>query len=199
MSQCRHQPVFRRGRSEYGWIYPVRGREKKLVSQTQIKTRRIGVSLHWRILTKREELSLRTVFALPYASRTGLVWTTCSSRVPFFTFSPGAGSSFLVEAPTVAKYAMTFFVFSVLPAPDSPLWAGNDICKFESQNDSHRATVNNTVSDTSKGGNDTYVISIDWFSRSVGIKRRESWWDFEQKANNTLDNFGGNLLVSMLT
>jgi hypothetical protein len=31
-------------------------------------------------------------------------------------------SSFFWLAPTVAKYAITFFVFSVLPAPDSPLW-----------------------------------------------------------------------------
>lgn len=35
--------------------------------------------------------------------------------VSFFT------SSFLLLAPTWAKYAITFFVFSVLPAPDSPL------------------------------------------------------------------------------
>lgn len=69
-------------------------------------------------LTKREELSLRTVLALPKASSTGLVCTTWSSRLPFLLCS----ADFLVEAPTVAKYAITFFVFSVLPAPDSPLW-----------------------------------------------------------------------------
>lgn len=70
-------------------------------------------------LTKRDELSLRTVLALPKASRTGLVWTTWSSREPFFCWA--ASSVFLVEAPTVAKYAITFFVFSVFPAPDSPV------------------------------------------------------------------------------
>lgn len=69
-------------------------------------------------LTKREELSLRTVLALPNASRTGLVCTTWSSREPFFW---EVSSAFLVEAPTVAKYAITFFVFSVFPAPDSPV------------------------------------------------------------------------------
>ena len=71
------------------------------------------------LLTKREELSLRTVLALPNASKTGLVWTTWSSRDPFFWLA--ASSLFLVEAPTVAKYAITFFVFSVFPAPDSPV------------------------------------------------------------------------------
>lgn len=35
------------------------------------------------ILTKREELSLRTVLALPNASSTGLVCTTWSSSVPY--------------------------------------------------------------------------------------------------------------------
>ena len=69
------------------------------------------------ILTKRDELSLRTVLALPKASSTGLVCTTWSSREPFFSRE----GSFFWEAPTVAKYAITFFVFSVFPAPDSPL------------------------------------------------------------------------------
>lgn len=36
-----------------------------------------------RILTKREELSLRVVLALPKASSTGLVCTTWSSRLPY--------------------------------------------------------------------------------------------------------------------
>ena len=31
-------------------------------------------------LPNREELSFRTVFALPKDSKTGLVWTTCSSK-----------------------------------------------------------------------------------------------------------------------
>jgi len=41
-----------------------------------------------------------------------------------YTLAPGASSpSPLVEAAaTEAKYEMTFFVFSVLPAPDSPLY-----------------------------------------------------------------------------
>lgn len=74
--------------------------------------------MYKKILTNREELSLRTVLALPKASSTGLVWTTWSSREPFFSEL----GSFFCEAPTVAKYAITFFVFSVFPAPDSPLF-----------------------------------------------------------------------------
>ena len=35
-------------------------------------------------LPNREELSFRTVFALPKDSKTGLVWTTCSSKFAFF-------------------------------------------------------------------------------------------------------------------
>lgn len=88
-------------------------------------------------LPKRDELSLRTVFALPKASNTGFVWTTWSSRLPpyvrmvnqtelnhslirtFFSFFSSPG--FFAAAPTFAKYAITFFVFSVFPAPDSPL------------------------------------------------------------------------------
>lgn len=38
------------------------------------------------------------------------------------TLLASASVGFLVLAPTVAKYAITFFVFSVFPAPDSPLW-----------------------------------------------------------------------------
>ena len=38
-------------------------------------------------LPNLEELSFLTVLALPYASNTGLVWTTWSSREAFF-FSP---------------------------------------------------------------------------------------------------------------
>ena len=57
------------------------------------------------------------VFALPKASITGLVWTTWSSNETFLAASPFLGA----EAPTKAKYVITFFVFSVFPAPDSPV------------------------------------------------------------------------------
>ena len=67
-------------------------------------------------LTNLEELSFRTVFALPNVSKTGLVCTTWSSRLAFLMFP-----SLYSLAPTVAKYEMTFLVFSVFPAPDSPL------------------------------------------------------------------------------
>ena len=61
-----------------------------------------------------DELSFLTVLALPQASRTGLVWTILSSR-------PGSPSFLFPVAPMDAKYEMTFLVFSVFPAPDSPL------------------------------------------------------------------------------
>lgn len=119
-------------------------RKSTKVTQTKVKRR-------MSILTKRDELSLRTVLALPNASNTGLVWTTWSSNEPydnqttldyycsktqqiirfqrehtFFLTPPAASSSFLVLAPTVAKYAITFLVFSVFPAPDSPLSVGKN-------------------------------------------------------------------------
>jgi hypothetical protein len=96
-------------------------------------------------LTKREELSLRVVLALPNDSSTGLVWTIWSSRETYTNihdniisgislginltpvgchktcFNRTFFSAVLAAAPTCAKYAMTFFVFSVFPAPDSPL------------------------------------------------------------------------------
>ncbi len=41
-----------------------------------------------------------------------------------FTLSDFVSASpFVVEAATKAKYVITFFVFSVFPAPDSPLYA----------------------------------------------------------------------------
>lgn len=68
---------------------------------------------------KRDELLFRTVCALPKASRIGFARRICSERLerlrpPDF----GRGVS---EFATAARYWMTFLVFSVLPAPDSPL------------------------------------------------------------------------------
>ena len=58
--------------------------------------------------TKREELLLRRVLALPKLSRIGLARSTCCSTP-------------LVEPATSARYCKINFVASVLPAPDSPL------------------------------------------------------------------------------
>lgn len=65
-------------------------------------------------LTNLELLSFLTVLAFPNASKMGLVWMIWSSRDALPTKA-------LPVAPTLAKYPMTFLVFSVLPAPDSPL------------------------------------------------------------------------------
>ena len=76
-----------------------------------------------------------TVFAFPKASRMGLAWSSWASSSPWPWARPALEeretlarrTSFLPpavwwEAPaTVARYWMTFLVFSVLPAPDSPL------------------------------------------------------------------------------
>ena len=70
-------------------------------------------------LTKRDELSFRTVLAFPNDSKTGFVLTTCSSKLALFCKS--WLFSLYSLAPTEAKYEITFFVFSVFPAPDSPL------------------------------------------------------------------------------
>ena len=101
------------------------------------------------ILTNLEELSFLMVFALPKASRAGLHWMIWSSRVPWretpisviiafmmmlcnvyhtqystcfsFTTFLSLVSFFAPPAATLAKYWMTLFVFTVFPAPDSPL------------------------------------------------------------------------------
>ena len=67
----------------------------------------------------RDELLFRTVWALPKDSRMGLARRICCDRlVNCLTPDLAPGES---EVATAARYWMTFFVFSVLPAPDSPL------------------------------------------------------------------------------
>ena len=58
-------------------------------------------------LTKRLELSFLNVFALPKASRIGLVFNI-SYSIP-------------LPPPRAAKYCIAFFAVSVFPAPLSPL------------------------------------------------------------------------------
>lgn len=103
--------------SGYEWIYPTTERIENFIFYSIENNQEIIKNFNLNQLTKRDELSLRTVLALPKASSTGLVCTTWSSRDPFFS----EASDFFDEAPTVAKYAITFFVFSVFPAPDSPV------------------------------------------------------------------------------
>ena len=70
-------------------------------------------------LPNREELLFRTVCALPKASSIGLALSICSERFEKdFVPKRPAGESAVA---TAARYCMTFLVFSVLPAPDSPL------------------------------------------------------------------------------
>ena len=45
----------------------------------------------------------------------------------FLELASSASSAFFEAAATRAKYWITFFVFSVLPAPDSPLWNNHHI------------------------------------------------------------------------
>lgn len=113
-------------------------------------------------LPNRDELSLRVVFALPKASRTGLVWTIWSSRFPFLVSS---AVGFLETQATQAKYAITFFVFSVFPAPDSPLIVVTKL-KWLILLELYL----------------TYVMSIDWFSRSVRLKRCQ--WKCKKERKN---------------
>ena len=68
---------------------------------------------------KREELLFRTVCAFPNASRIGFARKICSER--FESCRPPDFALGVSEVATAARYCMTFFVFSVLPAPDSPL------------------------------------------------------------------------------
>ena len=87
-----------------------------------------------RKITKRDELSFRTVLALPAlcvshkanaqelvpnASRIGLdSRMSCSTRLVFFFFS---GPRFLIPPVFKARYCSINLVASVFPAPDSPL------------------------------------------------------------------------------
>lgn len=73
-------------------------------------------------LTKREELLFLVVLALPKASKIGLACKICCSRVP----DPDLPA-------TVARYWITFFVFSVFPAPDSPLFTKTSAKKQEKE------------------------------------------------------------------
>ena len=147
MSQCQQMPVCRLQRSGFWWIYPDKNMEIIFlgfyfhflndVYQSKV------------ILTNLEELSFLMVFALPKASRAGLHWMIWSSRDPWretpisviiafmmmlcnvyhtqystcfsFTTFLSLVSFFAPPAATLAKYWMTLFVFTVFPAPDSPL------------------------------------------------------------------------------
>ena len=70
---------------------------------------------------KRDELSLRTVLALPNVSRIGLDWSTCCSTVRFSSppLAPAPGEA--ACPPRKARKFMMSLLVSVLPAPLSPL------------------------------------------------------------------------------
>ena len=73
-------------------------------------------------LPKRDELSFRTVLALPKASRMTLHSRICCS------------TQFEAEEVTVHRYCRMNLVVSVLPAPDSPEithdWFMSEVCTF---------------------------------------------------------------------
>ena len=79
-----------------------------MICEPQICARMLKcTSIH---LPKRDELLLRTVLALPNASRMGLADSSLASMPAFFSLEPAAS----------AKNCRHFLVASVLPAPDSP-------------------------------------------------------------------------------
>ena len=151
-------------------------------------------------LTKRDELSFLTVLALPKASSRGLALMIWSSRVPCReTQEQKQGSPWLPERPAhhdsrmpirptcilpgssfffspvtaiVAKYWMTRFVFTVFPAPDSPLSNKN---QRRDQNYSSHCQHLRQSPPIREEGKITYVIRMDWFSRSVKEKSRPSF------------------------
>ena len=101
--------------SEYEWIYPLK--KLKIIIKVWFK----NIKFVNKRLTKRDELLLRVVLALPYASNTGLQDTIWSSKLGLLASSADFFLPPATLAATKAKYWMTFLVFSVLPAPDSPL------------------------------------------------------------------------------
>lgn len=84
----------------------------------------------------------------------------CIVYLSAFTFFWSASEGFLVLAPTVAKYAITFFVFSVFPAPDSPLWNNTSFVKHMCNNETN-------MSCTSKTDVVLNCILCSWLSNQV--------------------------------
>ena len=74
------------------------------------------ISVH---LPKREELLLRVVLALPKASISGLLLSTCCSRLS--VFSPSLAPAICARPDASARNCSTSFMVSVFPAPLSPL------------------------------------------------------------------------------
>lgn len=68
---------------------------------------------------KREELLFLSVWALPKASSIGFALRICCERAENCLVSEREWG--VSDVATAARYWITFFVFSVLPAPDSPL------------------------------------------------------------------------------
>ena len=72
---------------------------------------------------KRDELSFRTVFAFPKASKIGLLssrrWTVIS-RPLMRSFAVGTEDSVGRVHSAVTRWLITIFTVSVFPAPDSP-------------------------------------------------------------------------------
>jgi len=79
-------------------------------------------------LPNRDELLFRTVCAFPKASRIGLARRICSERLE--RWRPPDFARGVSELATAARYWMTFFVFSVFPAPDSPLQSVSTTGKY---------------------------------------------------------------------
>lgn len=76
---------------------------------------------------KRDELLFLTVCALPKASRIGFARSICcESAEKCLEPERAYGVS---EVATAARYCMTFLVFSVFPAPDSPLYFHVNQCQ----------------------------------------------------------------------
>ena len=96
------------------------------------------------------------------------------SRMPIRPTCILPGSSFFFSPVTaiVAKYWMTRFVFTVFPAPDSPLSNKN---QRRDQNYSSHCQHLRQSPPIREEGKITYVIRMDWFSRSVKEKSRPSF------------------------
>ena len=118
--------------SSYEYHYYVYGK----LEEGERRRRKVNINNE---LTKRDELSFLTVLALPKASKMGLAWRSCASSSPWCPVRPAfmlrevlverrlrGALPFWCPDPeaTTAKYWMTFLVFSVFPAPDSPLEGG---------------------------------------------------------------------------
>jgi hypothetical protein len=117
--------------------------------------------------TNREELLFLTVCAFPNASRMGFAWRICCSRLST-AWGPEA---------IAARYWITFFVFSVFPAPDSPLLLAGDCKNSRNEDGLIFAHFEHVMERDVGGGKDVrFCVSTTFFPIQFDIICTVDWY-----------------------